>query len=117
MTSANCCVEVNHPEEFVKFWACQDGTGELVIESALIFIFNCKCRGIHRNQGEEAFLDGWKYDSHCFLIDCGRNKDVLVHKLRSDGEAYPMSALPLPEVGVISPMVPDAVIFSWSDLA
>jgi len=37
---------------------------------------------------------------------------VLVHKVRSDGEAYPMSALPLPEFGVITPMVPDEAIFS-----
>ena len=53
-----------------------------------MFIFSCKCRGIPRDQGEEAFLDERYSDSHYSLIDYGWDKVVLVYKLGSDGKAY-----------------------------
>jgi len=47
---ANSCVEVTQPDELVRTWDIQNGAGELVAECGLVFIFRCKCRGIHLKQ-------------------------------------------------------------------
>ena len=113
----NSCIEVTQHDKLVRTWDTQDGAGELVVECGHVIIFRCKCRGKHRYQGEEAFLDEWDSDSHYLLIDYGWDKVVMVYKLGSDGKAYAMDAqvfcaFPFPEDGVVWSDFSDYPIFS-----